>query len=117
PARVIEKDNRGRKPRTADEQPEPHAGEATDTKPKWGRIRRNFDTEAEARGEEEKLRAKIANEQILPRLQTRLTESQLQEAESCFERVSKSKVTGASLSMAVDFFLSNYREPVEPSTL
>jgi integrase len=76
-------------------------------------IRKNFKTEAEAVAEKQTLESQVheIESSAKPRL-TRLTDAQLEEAETSFKRLD-----GRSMTLAIDFFLKNYTEPVKPKLL
>lgn len=74
------------------------------------RIRKNFPTRAEARGEIDALEIEAAQAETgLRRVVTRLNEAQVSAAEAAFLRLGTASLT---LSFCVDFTLANYREPV-----
>lgn len=77
------------------------------------RVRRQFKTIAEAAGEKNRLEVDAANAQNDVRaVNTRLAPAQLADAESAFRRLA-----GRPLALAIDWFLTTYREPSEPTPL
>jgi hypothetical protein len=79
------------------------------------RVRKNFPTRAEAQDEAQALEIKgLQGKTGIRATATRLTEDQLHEAESLFQRVA-----GLShpLAFYVDFALANYREPTRQKAL
>jgi integrase len=76
-------------------------------------VRQNFKTEAEAVARKQALEAEVHGiESSIRTHRTRLTDEQLHEAEQAF-----ANLNGRPLSLAVDFFLKSYREPVKPKLL
>jgi len=71
------------------------------------RVRKRFKSRAEALGEKNRLEVAVANRDgAIKTVTTRLTSTQLAEAEAVFSRIGE-----RSLSVAVDWFLANYRPP------
>ncbi len=77
------------------------------------RIRKNFKSRAEAQGEKQRLEVAAANaEGDIQAVNTRLTSSQVAQAESAFARLGDH-----SMPLAVEWFLANYRPPTLEKTL
>lgn len=77
------------------------------------RIRKQFKSREEALGEANRLGVQAANtDGAIRSVLTRLTGEQVIEAESAFARL-----TGRSLSAAVDWYLTTYRAPVTSKSL
>jgi hypothetical protein len=73
------------------------------------RVRKNFPTRAEARGEIDALEIQAAQAETgLRRVVTRLNEAQVSAAEAAFLRLGKASLT---LGFGVDFTLANLRLP------
>lgn len=76
------------------------------------RVRRQFKSPEEARGEKLRLEVRAANSAHLRTTQTRLRSDQLADAEAAVRRLGS-----VPISTAVDWYLANYRPPVATKAL